>query len=249
MHAILKAIFYTPLYNGLIFFLAILPYHNVGLAIILFTLFIKIILFPFTQKSVRTQFEMKRLEPELAELRAKYKDNKQMQAEKLMEFYKERGINPLSGIFLTFIQLVVLIVLYYIILHGGLPNLDHTTLYPFTATPNAGSVDMNFLGINVSDKSNLLALIAAITQFFQIQLTMPKIQKRDPKNASFGDDLSRSMGFQMRFIMPVVIFLTARSFAATAALYLITSSLFAVGQELYMRKKFGLIRGVQSAIK
>ena len=90
MHALLKAIFYTPLYNALIFFIAIIPFHNVGVAVILFTLLIKIILFPLSQKSVKTQFAMKQMEPELNAIKETYKDNKTLQAEKIMALYQRK---------------------------------------------------------------------------------------------------------------------------------------------------------------
>ncbi len=241
MHAILKAIFYAPLYNGMIFFINIIPFHNVGLVVILFTCLIKIILFPLSQKSVKTQFEMKKLEPELNELKLRYKDDKKLQAEKTMELYKEKGVNPFSGVLLMLIQLPVLMGLYYIFLHGGLPAIDHTTLYSFISSPAVQNVNMNFLGINVADKSILLALLAAIAQFFQVQITMPKAPKKkdqkDGEKPTFKDELSKSMGMQMKYVMPVIIFFIARSFPAVVALYLITSSLFAIGQELYVRRK------------
>ncbi len=238
MHALLKAVFYTPLYNALIFFIAIIPFHNVGVAVILFTIIIKIILFPLSQKSVKTQFEMKRLEPELNELKLKYKDNKQKQAEETMRLYKERGINPFSGILLMLIQLPILMALYYIFLRGGLPNLNHTIIYSFTKIPSV--IDVTFFGINVAGKSTLFAILAAVAQFLQMQIIMPKVPKKnqDAKTGpNFKDELSRSMNMQMKYIMPIVIFVIARNFAAVVALYLITSSLFAIGQEIYVKRK------------
>lgn len=236
MHSLFTSVFYAPLYNGLIFFISLLPYHSVGFAVIFFTLIVKVVLFPLSQKSVRTQFEMKKIEPELNELKLKYKDNKQVQAEKIMQIYKERNINPFAGIFLMLIQFPVLVALYYIFARGGLPTLDHTILYPFTRLP--GYINMSFLGANVADKNVYFALITGIAQYFQIHFTMPKQPKSVSKEPSFKDDLSRSMTMQMKYVMPVIIFLIANSFPSVVALYLITSSLFAIGQEFYMRRKF-----------
>ncbi len=247
MHAFFTSVFYAPLYNGLIFFIAMLPYNSVGLAVIGFTVIVKIILFPLSQKSVRTQFEMKRIEPELNEIKLKYKDNKSLQAEKIMEVYKNKNINPFAGIFLMLIQFPVLVALYYIFAKGGLPVIDHTVLYPFTITP--GIINMNFLGANVADKNIYFAVITGIAQYFQIQFTMPKQPKKESKDSNFKDDLSRSMSMQMKFVMPVVIFLIANNLPAVVAIYLITASLFAIGQELYMRRKYGFTKGIQSGIK
>ncbi len=245
MHYIFNSIFYLPLYNGLIFFISIIPFHNVGLVVVLFTCLIKIILFPFSQKAVKTQFEMKKIESEINEIKLKYKDDKKLQAEKTMQLYKERGVNPFSGIFLMLLQLPVLMSLYYIFLHGGFPNINHTDLYSFTIFPSAGSIGMNFLGVNVAGKSIIFALMAAIAQFFQMQITMPKnaVKKTDAKQMPvFKDELAKSMNMQMKYIMPVIIFFIAQNFPVVVSLYLITSSIFAIGQELYIRRKNSLVK-------
>jgi len=238
IHFIFQNIFYTPLYNGMILLLDYIPWINVGVAVILFTCIVKIILFPLSKKSIKTQFEMKRIEPELNEIKLKYKDNKQVQAEKIMQIYKEKGINPFSGIFLMLLQLPVLFALYFIFLKGGLPTIDHSLLYSFVKAPDL--VSMNFFGIDVGAKSTIFAILAAIAQFFQMWVTVPKIQKT--KNISektdFKDELAKSMNMQMKYVMPVIIFLVARSFPVVVSLYLITSSLFAMCQEFYMKRQY-----------
>ncbi len=238
MVLILKTIFYAPIYNAFILFVSIIPFHNVGIAVILFTCLVKIILFPLSQRSVTTQFAMKQIEPELNEMKLKYKDDKKIQAEKTMELYKERGINPFSGVFLMLIQLPILMSLYFIVLKGGLPSIDHTVLYSFIHIPS--SINMDLFGINIEDTSIVFALIAAITQFLQMHLTLPKNPKKEKglKNTpSFKDELSKSMNTQMKYVMPVVIFFIAKSFPIVVSLYLITSSIFACGQEIYVRRK------------
>lgn len=239
MHYMYDTFFYEPLYNGLILFIKIIPWHNVGFAVVLFTVFIKIILLPLSQKSVKTQVEMKLIEPELNEIKLKYKDNKQLQAEKTMLLYKERGINPFSGIFLMFIQLPVLIALYQIFLKGGLPTIDMNLVYSFVSSPDY--ISMNLFGIDIAAKSILFAFFAALSQFVQMQITLskPKIKtpSKDAKTPDFKDELAKSMNVQMKYIMPIIIFFIAKSFPVVVSLYLITSSIFAIGQELYVKRK------------
>lgn len=239
MHFVFDMFFYAPLYNGLIWFINVMPWHSVAIAVVLFTCIIKVILFPLSQKSVRTQFEMKKIEPEINEIKTKYKDDKKTQAEKTMALYKERGINPFSGVLLMIIQFPVLIALYYVFLKGGLPEIDHETIYSFTKIPDF--INMNLFGISVGDKSIVFALLAAITQFFQMQITVPKTPKKDKQNdaktPSFKDELAKSMSMQMKYVMPIIIFFIAKSFPVVVSLYLVTSSLFAIGQELYVRKQ------------
>jgi YidC/Oxa1 family membrane protein insertase len=211
----------------------------VGLAVILFTCIIKIIIFPLSQQSIKTQFEMKKIEPEINEIKNKYKDNQQMQAEKTMLLYKDKGINPFAGILLMLIQFPILIALYWVFLKGGLPNIDPKSIYSFTKIPSA--INMNLLGISVASKSIVFAIFVAIAQFLQVQITIPKMKKKDPKDGKtpgFGDELSKSMNMQMKYVMPIMMFFIAKSFPIVVSLYLITSSLFAIGQELYMRNKY-----------
>ncbi len=251
MHYLFDTIFYLPLYNGLIFSISIIPSHNVGLVVILFTCLIKVILFPLSQKAIRTQFEMKNIESEVNEIKSKYKDDKKLQAEKTMQLYKEKGINPFAGIFLMLLQLPVLMALYFAFLNGGFPNINFSDLYSFTSFPEAGSIGMTFLGINVAEKSVIFALLAAVAQFFQMQITIPKNDPKkgeNKKTPDFKDELARSMNMQMKYIMPVIIFFIAKNFAAVVALYLITSSLFAIGQELYMKRKNNF-RAAQLSVK
>ena len=240
MHYLFNNIFYLPLYNGLIFFIDIIPFHNVGLVVVLFTCIIKIILFPLSQRAIKTQFEMKRIETEINDMKLKYKDDKKTQAEKTMQLYKDRGINPFAGIFLMLIQLPVLMALYFVFLYGGFPNINHVDLYSFTLFPSVDVIGMNFLGVNVAEKSVVFALLAAVSQFFQMQITLPKMpaKKKDDKSAPvFKDELAKSMNTQMKYIMPVIVFFIAKSFPVVVSLYLITSSVFAIGQELYMKRK------------
>ncbi|MFA6430625.1 MAG: YidC/Oxa1 family membrane protein insertase [Candidatus Paceibacterota bacterium] len=236
-HYIFQNFFYAPLYNGLILLLAYIPFINVGVAVILFTCIVKVALFPLSKKSIRTQLEMKKMEPEMNEIKAKYKDNKQAQAEKIMALYKEKNLNPFSGIALMFIQLPVLIALYYVFLRGGLPNIDHNVLYSFVKAPDM--VNMMFFGIDITKTSTIFAVFAALAQFFQMQLTIPKTPKKAKikgQKDDFKDELAKSMNMQMKYVMPVIIFLVARSFPVVVSLYLITGSVFAIGQEFYMRR-------------
>jgi len=231
-------IFYEPLYNGLVAFINIAPWYSVGFSVVVFTCLIKIILFPLSLKSVKTQFEMKRIEPEINEIKLKCKDNPQLQAEKTMALYKEHKINPFAGIFPMLLQLPVLFALYYVFLKGGLPVIDESSIYSFTKIPS--DINMGFFGISVADKSWGFALLVAIAQFLQMKITIPKSEKKIETNSSgkpnFSDELAKSMNVQMKYVMPLFMFFIARSFPLVVSLYLITSSLFAIGQELYVRK-------------
>jgi YidC/Oxa1 family membrane protein insertase len=219
-----------------VFLMGALPWIDAGLAVIFFTIIIKLLLFPLSQKATRTQIQMKALEPELEKIKAKYKDNQQEQGKAIMKFYSDNKLNPFSGILLLFIQLPILISLYYAI-SNGLPVIKSDILYSFVSVP---VVNMHFLGlIDISlSKNLLLAFFVGLTQYFQVRYSIPKAKPR-AKEDTFKDELARSMSVQMRYVMPGFMALIAYGFPGAVALYFITSNIFAVFQEMYIRKNVG----------
>ena len=97
---------------------------------------------------------------------------------------------------------------------------------------------MNFLGIlDISKRSLLLAVLAGVTAYLQARFAMPSVPPKTTK-ASFKDDLARSMVIQAKYMLPIFIFLIAYTVSGAVSLYLITSNVFTVGQELVIRKRF-----------
>jgi YidC/Oxa1 family membrane protein insertase len=230
MRTIFTALIYVPLYNGLIALINIVPGHSAGVAVVLLTLIIRLILFPLSRKSIKTQIEMRRIEPEVQKIRAEVKD-RQEQAKKLMQLYKDKDVNPFAGLLLVLIQLPILIGLYSVF-HSGLPTINADILYSFVQMPS--NVAMSFLGINLLEKSFLLAAAAVITQYIQINLALPKSQKKE--KASFQEDLAHNLNVQMRYISPLIIFPIAY-FSAVIALYFTASNIFMILQEIFVKRK------------
>jgi YidC/Oxa1 family membrane protein insertase len=213
--------------------MGIIPWADMGLVIIIFTSLVKLALFPLSQKSVRTQAKMKELEPKINAIKDKFKD-KQQQAMKTMELYKEEKLNPFSGILLIFVQIPIIFALYFIFLRGGLPEINTEILYSFVSSVK--NVNMNFLGlVNVAEKSLILAILAGLTQFVQARFATPKTKPKKA-NATLGEDFARSMSLQMKYVFPFIVFLIAYNISAAIAIYWTTSNLFMIGQELYVRR-------------
>lgn len=225
---------YTPLYNGLVLLSDLLPFLDAGIIIVLFTIIVKLVLFPVSRKAVRTQAMMKLVEPELNAIKEKYKNDKQAQALQVMNFYKTKQINPFSSIILLLIQLPIIFALYRIFYTGFSP-VDTSILYSFVSVP--GSINMFFLGlVDVASKSWVMALLAAISQYFQIRYSMPVLPpKKD--TPSFSEDFARNMQVQMKYIFPIMIFFISYHVAAALALYWTTSNLFMIGQEIVVRRQ------------
>jgi YidC/Oxa1 family membrane protein insertase len=223
-----------PIYNVLVTLFSVIPLADVGIAIILITLIVRLVLFPLSRKAVRAQVEMQNLAPLLAEIKEKYKDNQEEQAKRTIALYREHKVNPFSGILVLIIQLPVIFALYHIFLSTGFPKIDVTLLYSFVKAP----IDVSpiFFGIDLTHKSVILALLAATTTFFQIKLAAPATKKTAGK-AGFGDDLARNMQSQMKYFFPVIVFFIAYKISGVVALYWLTTNLFTIGQEIVVRKK------------
>lgn len=224
-----------PLYNTLALILSIIPGANVGVAIIILTVLVRGALLPLSHKSVVSQAKMRDLAPHIEKLKEKHKDDKQEQARKTMELYKEHGINPLSGCLLVLVQLPIIFALYFVF-STILPKLSAEHLYSFVHLP--ATINMMFFGIALSQKSAILAFFAAVSQYYQIKLSVPVVAaaEKDAK-PSFKDDFARSMNVQMRYMLPVIVFGISYSISAAIALYWTTSNLFSVAHELYVKRK------------
>lgn len=234
--SLFHTIFYNPLYNGLIFIIGHIPHGDIGVAVIILTIIVKLILFPLSKGAVKTQLKMKQFEPELAKIKEDYKDNKEEQSRKMLEFYKKNGLNPFSSILTLLIQIPIILALAFIFYRGGLPNIDMTLLYSYIQVPTV--ISTLFFGVIEVSKSNIiLGVIAGVSQFFQVQFSVPAYKKKEDGSASnFKDDLARSMNMQMRYVLPIFVFFISLGVSGAVALYWITSNLFTIGQELYFRK-------------
>ena len=234
MSYLYNTLIFQPFYNAFIFLIGLLPFLDAGVIIIIFTIIIKIILLPLSVKISKAQIEMKSHEKNLADIKEKHKDNKEENGRKQLEYYKEHGINPFSSIFILLIQLPILIGLYSVFIKSGLPAINTSLLYSFISVPT--TINMVFFNIiNISQKSLVLALLAGITTYFQASFA-------GASQASAGSgaqsDMAKAMSMQMKYFLPVFMAYISYIISSAVALYLITSNLFAIGQEIYIKKKY-----------
>ncbi len=228
-----NTIFYNPLYNLLVYLIDIIPTHDVGIAVILVTLIVSLVLFSISKKAIRTQLKMKEIEPELAKIKETIKD-KTEQSVATLALYKKNNINPFSGILMAFIQIPILFALYYVFYKGGLPEIHKDILYGFVRVPF--DVNMNFLGIlDIGKKNLIMAIIAGISQFVQAQIVSPKT-KRSEKN-SMAEDFAHSMNMQMKYFFPFIILMIGAGLPSALPLYWTSRSIFMSLQELVVRRK------------
>ncbi len=240
MSFIYNTFVYKPLYNGLIYLMDVIPWIDAGVAIVIFTIIVKLILFPLSKKAVTTQIKMRKIEPELAEIKKQYKNDKNAYALKTMELYKANKINPFASFFLILIQLPFIFALYKIFLTGF--DINPSLLYSFVAVPADIASKLDFLGlVNITGKSLILAILAGVSSYIQIKysapMTPPKKSTEDmTKEEKFRNDLARTMNLQMRFMLPALAFIVSWTVSAAIAIYWITSNLFTLAQELVIRR-------------
>lgn len=226
-----NTVLYHPLINALALLVAFIPGGDVGVAVIILTIIVKIILYPLSQRAIENQAQMNLLAPELNKIKNSGK-SKEDQAKATFELYRAHKTNPFSGCLLILIQIPIIFALYYVFYKGI--NFDPALLYSFVKAP--AETNMIFLGlIDISKKSLVLAILAGVSQYLQAYF-MPKPPKTENKGDSFADTFSRSMNVQMQYVFPFLVAFIAYSISGAIALYWITSNMFAVGQQLYAKK-------------
>ena len=165
----LRTILLNPLFNALLLIYALLPGHDFGLAIIVLTIIIRILLWPLVKKQLHHHKAMKDLQPEIAKVKAKARGNRQKESMLMMELFKAKDINPFGALGLALLQFPILIALFFVLRDIVDPAKIGELAYPFIANldtvknvlANPSQFDPSFLGIIHMAEPNLpLALIA-----------------------------------------------------------------------------------------
>lgn len=230
---IFNELLYRPLFNLLVFFYNVVPGHDFGIAIILITILIRLVLFPLSRKGIKSRKSLEQVQPKIKEIQRKYKD-KEEQARQMMSFYKENKVNPASGCLPLLIQLPILIALYRAFINVINPE-SLGLLYSFVKNP--GIINTSFLGImNLAVPSVFLAILAGVFQFIQ-----SKVMFKDSSSKSQGGEqkmnIQKTMGRQMTYFMPFITVFIALRFPAGLPLYWVVTTLFGTGEYLLVSRK------------
>ncbi len=234
MSYIFHTFFYNPFYNLLVWFIDIIPGHDAGIAVVLLTVAVSLVLFSISKKAIKTQLVLKEMEPEMKKIKENIKD-KAIQAQAMLDLYKKYDINPFSSFLLVLIQFPILYALYVIFLKSGLPEIQTNILYSFISAPEA--VNMNFIGlVDIREKSIVLAVIAGVSQFIQAMIAFPSKPKVEGQVRTLTEDFTHSMHMNMKFVLPVIIGLISASLPSALPLYWSARSLFTAGQEVFVKR-------------
>ena len=235
--SIFNTILYQPLFNGLVFLYIFLPGHDFGIAVIVLTVLIKLIFYPLGSQAFRSQKALSVLQPKITEVQRKHKDDKEKQVRATMELYQKEKINPLGGFLPLLIQFPILIALYQVFWKGLRPE-EMANLYSFVSQPKI--IDPIFFGlINLAKSSLILALIAAIFQFFQTKMLtiyQPVGLVKTPEKTDQITSFSNLFQKQMLYFFPIFTVFILWKLPAAIAIYWITTSLFSLVQQYFFFK-------------
>ncbi len=224
-------VLYQPLLNGLILIYNYLPGRDFGVAVIVLTLLIRLILHPSSIKAIKSQRALNALQPKVKELQQKYKGEGEKLAEATMELYRQEKISPFSGCLPILLQLPILIALYrvFFFLKDFSPEVLKASLYSFVSYPEA--INLSLLGLLNLGESNLaLAVVAGVLQFIQSKIALPKQKTKKGEFASM-------MQSQMLYFFPIFTIFIVWKLGSIIGLYWIVSTLFSIGEHYLVQKK------------
>ncbi|MDQ3158514.1 MAG: YidC/Oxa1 family membrane protein insertase [bacterium] len=244
-----------PVMNLLILIYAIIPGHNFGLAIIIFTIVVRFLMWPLVRKQLHHSKAMRKLQPEIKRIKKEAKGNRQEESRLVMELYKEKEINPLAPIGLLIVQLPIFIGLYqgiqkivkdpeaihnlaYSFIKPLVENIEHfdETLFGFVDLSRAAGGEMGFYL-----PAFIIVFASAIVQFYQAKQIQPneKDQKslkdifKGAQNGEKSDssDVNAAIARSTKFLIPAMVFVFTYGLASALPLYWLTSGVIALIQQ------------------
>ncbi len=245
-----KTILIQPLANGLILFYRLLG-NNMGLAIIGFSLLLRLALSPLTRPYTESMKKMKEFAPQLEKLKRKHKGDKVKQAQAQAEFYKQKGINPGAGCLPYLLQIVVLIAFFNVFTRTLAPNGEivakfNELLYPPLRFSVNETVNTRFLYLDVTKPDTIristlpfpipgpILILAALVQLISAKMMSPYIEAEErvaKKTKGEMDDIQVAMQQSMIFTFPLMTLLIGLRFASGLALYWLLFSLYQAVQQ------------------
>lgn len=250
----MKQFWFTLLYQPIVNFLVLLYRvlgNNLGLAIILLTVIVRLLVIPLMKPQLESSKKIQQLSPELEKLKKKYKDDKQKFVQAQMDLYKRAGVNPAGGCLPLIIQFLVLFALFQafsqILKADGESAIEklNQILYPFLQLPLSSAINLKFLWLDLSRPDifsfgslpslpGIFVLLSALFQFVSAKMMMPYaelVKEKAKETETKTDDFSSAMQMQMTYMLPLMTFLAGYSFASGLVLYWLIFSVFSVIQQ------------------
>jgi YidC/Oxa1 family membrane protein insertase len=247
-----NTIFLRPIYNTVLFFVNVVPSHDIGIAIVLTTLLVKLILLPLNLSSQRSTYLMKEVQIEIDELKAKHKEDKKKLTEETMALYKKKKINPFSSIFTLVIQIPVFFALYFVFRDGVI--FKQNLIYSFVHFPT-NLTHLAFGVIDLTKRYWILGVLTGITMyiFSKRQADAFKSIKENKNNketeADFKTIFAKNMQMQMTYFLPIISGLSAAMFPAVIGVYWVVNNILNILQDVYIKRKLKIEKFVKEHSK
>ena len=256
-----------PIFNLLIGLYSIIPGSDFGVSLIIFTILVRFALYPLVKKQLHQTKAMRKMQPELARIKKQAKGNKQLESAQMLELYKKHGVNPFRSIGILLIQFPIFIALYHVI-QIFTQHRDQVAKYTYDFLQHIGPIKhliehpeqfneklLGFVDLTKPAFSAhgvdiflvLLAVAAAVTQYFMSKQTMPQTENKkrlrdimaqagEGKQADQSEMNAAVMGKMMK-VLPFFMFFIMVSVPGALALYYAVSNMTAVAQQTYLLKK------------
>lgn len=259
--SIFEVLIIKPIFNLLVVIYALIPGHNFGLALIVFTIVVRMLMWPLVKKQLHHTKAMRDLQPEIKKIKSAAKGDRQKESVMLMELYKEREISPFGSIGILVVQFIILIGLYQglrrVVLH---PHEIIDLAYPIvqklpwiqTLAADISKFDATLLSVVDLTKAAhvngvwyipalIIVLASAVTQYFSSKQLMPQAEdsrslRQILKDAGKGrqaeqSEVSSAVGQSTKYLVPVMILLFTIGIASALSLYWFVSGLMAYIQQ------------------
>jgi len=248
-----ETFFIAPLANGLVIFYRLLG-ENMGVAIIVFSLILKIVLNPLSKTQLESAKKMKDLAPRLEKLKKKYKNNPTKLAQVQADLYKENGVNPLGGCLPQLLQLAILIAFYGVFtrtLYPGINTVDafNNFLYSPLKFAEGAAINTKFFNLDITKPDvfklsflpfvlpGAFLILSTVAQFLSIKIMEPYVEvetKMAKKTKGVEDDMQVAMQKSMSYTFPILTLLIGVKFPSGLVLYWLVFSVFQLVQQYKM---------------
>lgn len=263
---IFETLIVQPIFNLLVGLYSIIPGGDFGIALVIFTIFIRFALWPLVVRQLHQVKQMRKLQPELAKIKKATKGNRQLESMQMLELYKKHDVKPFRSILTLLIQLPIFIALYQVIQVFTL-HRDQISKFTYDFLENIGPIkaliehpdqfNEKLLGLvdltahaispeGINIFLVFLALVAAATQYIIAKQTTPQTTTKrfrdvmaeaaEGKQADQGE-LNAVMMSKMTKILPFFMLFIMLSLPGALALYYATSNIFAAIQQHYILKR------------
>ena len=224
-----NTLFYQPVFEVFKFIYYHLAFENLGLSVIFLTILVKMVLFPFFYKSIRTQILMGKLQPLIVKIQKDFKDDPKKQTELMFDLYRKYKINPILHFILLLLQFPIFIALYRV--SAGGVTFFHNSI---------------FLGfIDLKKPSLFLAVLTGLFQYTQGVLAAP-VSKKSKDNHLIKQGRQQKINNMTNIGFALFSFFILLKLNAAIGLYWSTMVLTQILQEMYIRNK---LKGLKIEIK